>query len=359
MHFYKIPVSEKNFETKDSVSLHFKVIELPEAFTNYHPGQHLTLKLIINGKEYRRSYSMSSAPGQETISISIKKVDDGIVSNYIFNKINAGDQLELSGPEGHFFITPDSGRRQNYYFFAAGSGITPIFSMIQSLLEDEPMSMVYLLYGNRTEEDIMFHEQLIKLSQKYQDQFFVEFTLSRLKGNLLPFLSSKKKIWEGWKGRINKDSIQKFFNTYPLRNLNALYYLCGPGDFIESTKENLLKSNIDSKSIHAEYFTIPVHPVSDSQIPNLNTVRLIVHLNNKTHELQMPGNRKILDSILDAKLDAPYSCSSGACSTCMAKIIQGKVHMDVSLALEPEEIEQGYILTCQSRPLTELIEIKY
>lgn len=106
MHFYKIPVSEKSFETKDSVSLHFKVIELPEAFTNYHPGQHLTLKLIINGKEYRRSYSMSSAPGQETISISIKKVDDGIVSNYIFNKINAGDQLELSGPEGHFLLPP-------------------------------------------------------------------------------------------------------------------------------------------------------------------------------------------------------------------------------------------------------------
>jgi len=359
MHFYKIPVSEKSFETKDSVSLHFKITDLPETFHKYHPGQHLTLRLTIKDKEYRRSYSMSSAPGQETISISIKKVDDGIVSNYLFNTLNAGEQIELSGPEGHFFIKPDSAKRQNYYFFAAGSGITPIYSMIQSLLEDEPMSMVYLLYGNRTEEDIMFHEQLIALSQKYQDQFFVEFTLSRLKGNLLPFLSSKKKIWDGWKGRINKESIQKFFEKYPSRNLNSLYYLCGPGDFIDGTKSNLLLTQIDPKAIHAEYFTVPVHPLNAAAIPNLDQVRLIVHLNNKTHELQVPGSKKILDSILDAKLDAPYSCSSGACSTCMAKIIQGKVHMDVSLALEPEEIEQGYILTCQSRPLTELIEIKY
>lgn len=359
MHFYKIPVSEKTFETKDSVSLHFKAIELPEEFRTFHPGQHLTLKLIIKDKEYRRSYSMSSAPGQNELSISIKKVDDGIVSNFIYNKLNAGDSIELSGPEGHFIIKPDSEKRQNYYFFAAGSGITPIFSMIQSLLENEPKSIVYLFYGNRTEEDIMFHKQLIQLSQKYQDQFYVEFTLSRLKGNLLPFLSSKKKIWEGLKGRINKDSIQKFFEKFPPRNLNSLYYLCGPGDFIESTKENLQLSNIDPKLIHAEYFTVPVHQEPDSKLPNLSSVRLIVHLNNKTHELQVPGNKKILDSILDAKLDAPYSCSSGACSTCMAKIIQGNVHMDVSLALEPEEIEQGYILTCQSRPLTDLIEIKY
>lgn len=359
MQFTSIKIKNKIQETKDAVSLVFNSSEFPNDFPHFIPGQHLTLKLNINNTEYRRSYSISSIFQESDLKITIKRVKQGIVSNYIFNELKEGDSIEISKPEGHFCLHPDPEKRHNYYFFAAGSGITPIYSMIQSILEFEPKSTLQLFYGNRNEEDIIFHKELEALKLKYEGQVFIEYTLSQLKTSILPFLSKANKKWAGWKGRINDQSISKFLGHFPTRNISSYYYLCGPGEFIENAKSSLLNNKIDAKSIHAEYFTTPTSSVSIKPIQNLETVSLIVHLNHKTHELKIPGNKKILDSLLDAKLDPPFSCSSGACSTCIAKLIKGQVHMDVSLALEPEEIEQGYILTCQSRPLTAEIEIKY
>lgn len=359
MHFIPTAVYEIIPETKDSVSLVFDLGHSSEELDHFLPGQHLNIKVNILGIEYRRSYSISSIYKNSNIKITIKKVHNGIVSNFLCNKIKKGDLIEISKPEGHFTIEPDHERRQKYYFFAAGSGITPIFSMIQSLLEYEPKSILYLFYGNRNESDIIFHKELNELKLKYEGQLFIEYTLTQVKRSVLPFLSKTSKAWTGQKGRINEISISGFLNNYPAKNQNHSYYLCGPGEFIENVKTALIKISIDPKSIHAEYFSTPISAIHETPKIGFDQVHLTVHLNNKKHELIIPAKKKILNSLIDAKLDPPYSCSSGACSTCMAKLLKGQVHMDVSLALEPEEIEQGYILTCQALPLTENVEIQY
>lgn len=359
MEFHKIKVAEVIRETHDAVSLCFETESIKQIFDQFIPGQHLTLKLQINNKEVRRSYSISSIPQEKYVNITIKQVRKGLVSNYLVEKIQKGSELEVSKPEGHFSISPDSERSHSYYFFSAGSGITPVFSMIRSLLEYEPKSQVYLLFGNRKKENIIFYEQLKALQQKYAGQFFAEYTLSQSGKGLLPFLSSSKDDWDGWKGRINKKLIDAFCEKYPARTKEKSFYVCGPGKMIEDVKKELTALGIDPKSVHAEYFSTPVSATGDTKAAVIAFSNITVHLNGQQHQLQIPGNKKILDSLMDAGFDPPYSCCSGACSTCMAKVIKGTVHMDVALALEQDEIAAGYILTCQSRPTSEELEIKY
>ncbi len=359
MQFKPVPILEVIRETKDVITICFDPAETPEEFLHFIPGQHLTLKVFVNFKEYRRSYSICSAQHEKILKVTVKKVAKGLVSNHLVDHLKPGNKIEISKPEGHFNIHPSADKRLHYFFFAAGSGITPIFSMIQSLLENEPKSNIHLLYGSRNEENIIFHKKLESLAIKFEGQLHLHYTLSKIKSKGLSFLSKSNDTWAGWKGRIDESMINRFLENYPAKNLEPSYYICGPGDLIECTKNSLIKLNIDPKSIHAEYFTAPVHvePVTPSS--SIAEATLIVHLNDKRHEFKMPGNKKILDFLLDAKLDPPYSCSSGACSTCMAKIIQGEVKMDLALALEPEEIADGYILTCQSRPVSSIVEIKY
>jgi len=360
MDFFRARVLSVRQETKDAVSICFDAKELYAHFDPFVPGQHLTLKLTIQGKEVRRSYSIASMPQEAELCITIKQVKKGLASNHLTQHIKAGDFLEISKPEGHFAIQPDSENSRAYYFFAAGSGITPVHSMVCSLLEYEPKSTVHLLYGNRKEEYIIFYDSLKKLQQRYAGQFHVEFTLSQSGKSFLPFLSSSKDTWSGWKGRINRPMIDRFLENYPSRSQEKFYYICGPGQMIEDVKKALMQSGVDSKHIHAEYFTTPAGSASKSSAgPVIEKAHIKVHLNGKMHALEIPGNKKILDSLMDAGLDAPYSCCSGACSTCMAKIIQGTVHMESALALEEDEIKAGYILTCQSRPTSEELEIKY
>lgn len=362
MDFNCVAVREIIRETRDTISISFQPETTPDPYFDFLAGQHVTIKLKLDNQEFRRSYSLSSMPNERPLKITVKQVRHGLASTYLGEQLKAGDFLELSKPEGHFCIKPDPERRQNYFFFAAGSGITPVFSMIRTLLEHEPMSSVFLLYGSRKEEDIIFRHQLDAMLDKYDGQLFIEHTLSGIKKSLLPFLSPAKQVWTGSKGRISDAHIRKFLEVCPNRNLPASFYLCGPGKFIEETKSSLIHLQVDKKNIHAEYFTTPAAAKSASEPADEQTVKrisLTVHLNGKVSHLDIPGNKKVLDSLIEAGLDPPYSCSSGACSTCMAKLIEGQVKMDVALALEPEEIEQGYILTCQSRPVTDTLEIKF
>ncbi len=361
MEFQKIKIVEVRKESADAISISFDPAQTPDHFFDFQPGQHLTLKVEINGKAYRRSYSLSSALHERILRITVKKVHKGIVSNYLLQHIKSGDELVISKPEGHFCITPNEDRKNNYYFFAAGSGITPVYSMIRSLLEHEVKSKVYLLYGNRKKEDIIFYEELCQMAAKYEGQFHLDFTLSGEGKGFLPFLRSAKTDWTGWTGRINKKLIDSFLQKYPSSSVESWYYLCGPGKMIEDVKKELISLGLDIKHIHAEYFTSPVEGIGSksNSVKHPEKVNIIVHLNNETKELSIPGNKKILDSLLDAGLDAPYSCCSGACSTCMAKLVSGEVKMDLVLALEPEEIEAGYILTCQAKATTPSIEIRY
>lgn len=359
MEFFNATVTEIHRETAEASRICFDVERTYGKKPIFKPGQHITLRVVLDGVERRRSYSLCSLPGEEKACIAVKAVPNGLVSNWLHRAIRPGSTFECSLPEGHFALVPDPERRHHHYFIAAGSGITPVLPMISSVLESEPRSTVYLLYGNRNEESILFYERLRNLEVCYAGQFYAEYTLSRAPKSLLPFLRSARSKWHGWTGRIGSTMLDAFLHKYPPSSKTSSFYLCGPGQMIEDMKAGLVSRGFEAGTIHAEYFSAPPKPDTPLACPALEHVHVTAHLGDKKHEVDLAGDQKILDGLLAAGIDAPYSCCSGACSTCMARLISGQVHMDTALALEKEDLDAGYILTCQARPLTPQIEIVF
>lgn len=361
-HFYKLKVREVVPETQDAVSLIFDVpSELQDTF-QYKQGQYLTLKFQFNGKEERRSYSMCSSPLDDHLAVTVKRLKGGLVSNHINDNVKAGDEIEVMPPDGRFFTELDADQRKTYYMFGAGSGITPLMSILKTIVEKEPQSTVHLLYGNRNEDCIIFKEQLGALAKRYAGQLFVEHILSQPKREKAPGLKglfSKGTLsWQGEVGRIGAGQVNKFLEEHLLRTEEAEYFICGPGSMIDTVEAALEARGIDKKHIHTERFvTEPVDKTK--QVRGAEGAHVKVSLNGKEIEVTVPPNKTILDTLLDEKYDPPYSCTSGACSTCMAKVTKGSVKMDVCYALDDEEVEQGYVLTCQSHPTTDEVELTY
>ena len=304
---------------------------------------------------------MCSSPLEEDIAISVKKVKGGLVSNYLNNQLKSGDSLDLMAPEGRFFTELDAGNRKTYYFFGAGSGITPLYSIIKTILEREPQSSVFLLYGNRNEDSIIFKEGLDVLAKRYAGQLFIEYILSqphREKAKGITSLFKKGKInWEGKIGRINNLIVAKFLKEHPAPYPDAEYFICGPGDMIDLVESELLRKGVDEKKVHTERF-VNAHDVKKT-VKGADGAQVHVSLDGRQIEVTVPSNKTILDVLIDSKYDPPYSCTSGACSTCMAKVTKGSVKMDACFALDDDEIEEGYILTCQAHPTTGEVELTY
>jgi ring-1,2-phenylacetyl-CoA epoxidase subunit PaaE len=360
--FYTLKISDKVQETADAVTLYFDIPDdIREKFTHL-AGQYLTLKCNVKGNEERRSYSLCTRPGHDKSGVTVKRVKGGKVSNYIHDKLNVGDAIEVMPPDGRFTLTPDPEKRQTYYFFGAGSGITPLMSQLTTILEDEPMSTVHLYYGNRNADSIIFKNTLDELAEKYGEQLTVDHILSKPNKSGLGSLFKRKKglLWTGEIGRIASAKIGEFIDRYPKRNEDSHFYICGPGNMIDHVKTGLTDLGIPADAIHTEYFTAADAKPKKKKKGAPAAVRAHAKIMLRGEEISIDiADQPILDTLQDAGYDPPFSCTSGACASCMAKLVSGTADMDLCFALSDEEINDGFILTCQAHPTSDEIEITY
>lgn len=360
-NFYTLKVSEKEKAASDSVIITFEVPDTIRPDFEFVSGQYLTIKADINGESIRRSYSICSAPHEEKISIGVKKIAGGKMSSFLNDMISKGDTLEVMTPEGKFVVNTEDHLEREHYFIAAGSGITPVLSMIKAVLESEPLSKCYLYYGNRNEDSIMFKDELDRLADYYKGQLEVRHTLSKptkMKASgLKGIFGMKTTAWKGEEGRIDIAKFINFLELYPPKLSEQHYYICGPAELIMMCEEILKEKEIPKGSIHREYFTTP--DSKKESVSGKDGAKLIATINEDVYETTISKGKTVLDALIDIKANPPYSCTSGACSSCIAKVVKGAVEMEVSFALDKDEIDQGYILTCQAHPTTSELEIVY
>ncbi len=361
--FHSLTVKNVKQETADTVSVSFEIPQdLKETFA-YKQGQYLTLKFTINGTEQRRAYSMSSSPVEQDITVTVKRLKDGLVSNHINSNLKTGDRVDVMKPEGRFYTPLDPTQRKTYFLFAAGSGITPIMSIAKTTLEQEPQSSVALLYGNRNEDSVIFKEELEAMTEKYRGQFTYTPMLSQphkeKKSGLTGMFKKAKINWGGKTGRIDKAAVNTFLaECESIYVKNAEYFICGPGQMIDTVEQALMGTGVEKTRIHTERFTTASDAKSAAPA-NASGATVIATLNGEEVTFEVPKGKSILTAMIDLKMEPPYSCTSGACSTCMAKKTSGEVEMEVCYALDDDEVKDGYILTCQAHPTTAKVGINF
>jgi ring-1,2-phenylacetyl-CoA epoxidase subunit PaaE len=351
--FHKLTVSEIKNETPDCVSVTFEVpYELINEFT-YLQGQHLTLKLLINGQEVRRSYSLCSSPLiKEPLRVAVKRVKGGYGSVHINENLKKGDVLEVMTPMGNFHTELKSSNRKHYVLFAGGSGITPMMSIIKTTLIAEPQSRLTLFYGNYSEASTIFKKELDELANLNPGRLTLYYIFENPAASNYPVELV---------GMLTKDKVKQLIAKYLERNPVIEYFICGPGLMMDNVKEVLECNNVNKHFIHIEYFTSVIEePKKDPSDINgaVCEVTVIADGNETTFQLAADGDA-ILDAAIDAGVDAPFSCKGAVCATCRAKLMEGKVTMTMNYALTDDEVEEGYILTCQSHPTTPVVVIDY
>lgn len=354
VHFHSLKIKDVRKETADCVSVCFDVPGNLATEFLFKEGQNITLKKNIGGEEIRRSYSICTAPHEKQLRVAIKRVDGGLFSQFANDELKHGDVLEVLPPTGKFNAHVKEEGTGNYLAIAAGSGITPIISIIKHTLQSQPGSNFTLVYGNKSRSSIIFFEELEGLKNKYIRRF-----------NLINLLSREKTDADIFYGRIDDKKLAALDKLVPYNSFNDIY-ICGPEALIFTTKEFLEQRGIEKKNIHFELFTTPGQVYGKQTGEKNKNVDLgpksnvTIKLDGRSFGFDLPYNgQSILDGALQQGADLPYACKGGVCATCRAKLISGEVNMEVNYALEPEEIEQGFILTCQSHPKTEKVSVDF
>jgi len=356
-HFHQLQVKDIRRETASCISVAFDIplpLKTTFAFTQ---GQNITIKTLIDGEELRRSYSICSSPLEDELRIAVKKVPAGKFSSWANLHLEKGSLLAVLPPTGKFFTALDAGNKKNYMAFAAGSGITPLLSIIKTTLATEPGSSFTLIYGNKNRASIIFKEELEALKNKFINRFSVHHILSREK--------TETPLNQGRIDAVKCSSI--FQHLIDIKSCDE-FFLCGPEAMIFCVKDYLEQKGIERNKIHFELFTVPGQNRSAvlSQAPEMKNVfegklsNVTIKLDGIAFDFDLPyDGEAILDAALKLGADLPFACKGGVCATCRAKLVAGQVSMDNNYALEPEEIKKGYILTCQSHPRSEKIIIDF
>ncbi len=344
--FYKLQIKEVKKETSNAISVVFTIPQELKAAYQFSAGQYVNLKLTLDGQEIRRAYSICSSPNSGELRISIKSVKNGHFSKFANENLKVGDLLEVGIPEGKFTFEPHTDRQKNYAGFAAGSGITPVMSILQSVLESEVNSTFVLVYGNKTPTDTIFHEQLHQLQLKYVGRFFVHYVYSQAKVESELF------------GRIDKSNVNFILNNKHKEKEFDKFFLCGPEEMINLVSNVLKEHNVAEKNIKFELFsTSVVENASAASHEGHTQITVLVDGDETTFE--MSQKQTLLEAALKQGLDAPYSCQGGICSSCLARISKGTAEMKKNSILTDGEVADGLILTCQAHPTSSEIFVDF
>jgi ring-1,2-phenylacetyl-CoA epoxidase subunit PaaE len=354
LHFHPLRVKSFVPDTDEGLSVSFDVPEALAAEFRFTHGQHLTLREVLGGVEQRRSYSICAGVDDGELRVGVRKVPGGVFSNWLHNELRPGAQIQVMAPEGRFFVPVDPAAGRHYLGIAGGSGITPLLSIMKTVLAREPASRFTLIYGNRRQKSTMFKEELEDLKNRYLTRLVLHWVFSR--AQMDSALAS---------GRLDRAKLGEFLGSLIDPGDIDHAFVCGPHGVNDEAEAALLAAGVASERIHIERFGIPVEADGARAAPRARAgdapqAVISIQRDGLTREVDFRGEHaSILDAAADAGLEVPFSCKSGVCCTCRAKLIEGKVRMERNFALEKHEVEAGFILTCQAHPLTERVVVSY
>jgi ring-1,2-phenylacetyl-CoA epoxidase subunit PaaE len=344
--FYKLAIKEIIRETADAVSILFNVPEELQSNYSFVAGQYVNLKVTLDGQEIRRAYSICAAPQSGELRIAVKSVKNGFFSKFANEKLSVGNVIEVGTPEGKFMFEPKADRQKNYAAFVAGSGITPVFSIIKSVLEEEPNSTFVLVYGNKSEKETIFHNQLHNLQLQYVGRLFVQYVYSQSTAD------------NALLGRIDHTTVNYVLKSKHTEMEFSKYFLCGPEEMIQIVTAALKENNVSDSDIKFELFsTSSSGSKADVGASGHTSISILVDDEETTFE--MSQQQTVLEAALKQGLDVPYSCQGGICSSCICRITEGSAEMKKNQILSDAEVAEGLTLACQAYPTTATIKIDF
>jgi len=350
--FHKLAVSDLRRESADAVSLTFAIPQALAGDYHFAPGQYLTLRTTMDGEEVRRSYSICSGPDDGELRIAVKKVDGGAFSSWAAGELKAGDELDVMTPTGRFGIAHAPNEARVYVGFAAGSGITPILSIVKGVLAREPNSRFFLFYGNRSTGGMLFREALEELKDRFMQRLSVFHVISGEEQDI-PILH----------GRLDGEKVKVLLRSLvPAASVDHVF-ICGPAGMSDDIEATCREIGVADDRIHVERFVSEFggKPRPKAAVPTTAPAKAIASLiiDGKRREVPVAEGESILDAALRAGMDLPFACKGGMCSTCRAKLVEGDARMEVNYSLEPWETSAGFILTCQARPVSDRVVVDY